>query len=330
VIGVLRSGRPELYAHLADEPLVRSNDGAHDLRAWHSLGVGSAMIVPMVAGERMLGALTLAGAEPRPAYSLADVALAEELAERCALALDAARVYRRAGQAVELRDALLATVSHDLKNPLALIAGQAQLLRRRSDREGGAIAAGMSPGLARIETAVGRMTGMIDELVDVARLEFGYQLELQRQSIDLVGLVQRKTFEHQQTTSRHLIRVAADDELVGNWDSARLERVLDNLLANAIKYTPDGGVITVIVVRDDDETGSWALLSVRDSGVGIPAADLPRIFERFQRAGNVGRISGSGIGLSVSRHIVERHGGSISVDSAEGHGSIFTIRLPLR
>jgi signal transduction histidine kinase len=117
--------------------------------------------------------------------------------------------------------------------------------------------------------------------------------------------------------------------LAGDWDSARLERVLDNLLANAIKYTPEGGVITVIIVRDDDETGSWAVLSVRDSGVGIPAADLSHIFERFQRAGNVGRIGGSGIGLSVARHIVELHGGSISVDSMEGEGSIFTIRLPL-
>ena len=104
--------------------------------------------------------------------------------------------------------------------------------------------------------------------------------------------------------------------------------MLDNLLGNAIKYTPDGGVITVIVVRDDDEPGAWAVVSVRDPGVGIPPADLPRIFDRFQRAGNVGRIAGTGIGLAVARHIVEQHGGNISVETVERKGSTFTIRLP--
>jgi signal transduction histidine kinase len=104
--------------------------------------------------------------------------------------------------------------------------------------------------------------------------------------------------------------------------------VLDNLLGNAIKYTPDGGVITVIVVRDDDETGHWAVLSVRDPGVGIPAEDVERIFERCQRAGNVGLIRGSGVGLATARQIVAQHGGSISVESVEGGGSTFTIRLP--
>jgi signal transduction histidine kinase len=104
--------------------------------------------------------------------------------------------------------------------------------------------------------------------------------------------------------------------------------MLDNLLGNAIKYTPDGGVITVIVVRDDDEAGTWAVVSVRDPGVGIPAQDLPRIFDRFQRARNVGRIGGSGIGLAVAHQIVEQHAGSISVESVEGEGSTFTVRLP--
>lgn len=171
------------------------------------------------------------------------------------------------------------------------------------------------------------VTKLLLEL-DIARLELGQPLELKRRPMDLVGLARRKISEYEQTAERHVFRVAAETELVGVWDAARLERVLDNLLGNAIKYTPDGGVITVIVVRDDDETGHWAVLSVRDPGMGIPPVDVQRIFERFQRAGNVGPISGSGIGLAVVRQIVEQHGGTISVESTEGEGSTFTLRLP--
>jgi signal transduction histidine kinase len=303
-------------------------DNAEDLQVLRELGLGSAIIVPMVARDRMLGALTFAGAEPRRSYELVDLNLAEDLAGRCALAVANARLYRHAQDALQRRDTFLATVSHDLKNPLALIAGQAQLLRRVADREGAPNASRITQGLGRIETTVTRMTGMLDELLDIARLELGYSLELQRRPTDLVGLMRRKVSEYEQTSIRHVFRVAAETELLGVWDSGRLERVLDNLLGNAIKYTPDGGVITVIVVRDDDEQRAWAVLSVRDPGVGIPAADLTRIFDRFQRARNVGLIGGTGIGLSVAREIVEQHGGTISVESIEGHGSTFTVRLP--
>jgi signal transduction histidine kinase len=109
----------------------------------------------------------------------------------------------------------------------------------------------------------------------------------------------------------------------------RLERVLENLLSNAIKYSPEGGSITV-AIADEEIGGPWAVLTVRDQGLGIPAADLPRVFERFQRARNVeGRIGGTGIGLASARQIVEQHGGTIAAESAEGTGSTFTVRLPL-
>jgi signal transduction histidine kinase len=327
VMQVLRTGRATVIAVLPYEMMPGSTNDAQDLQALQTLGLGSAIIVPMTARNRTFGALTLAGAEPRRPYELADLTLAEEFADRVALALDHAELYRQARASLERRDAFLATVSHDLKNPLSLIAGQAQLLRRVADREGALSASRIGEGLGRIEASIARMNGMVDELVDIARLEFGQPLDLQRRPMDLVGLARGKVSEYEHTTDRHAFRVAADTELIGEWDAARLERVLDNLLSNAIKYTPDGGVIDVIVVRDDDETGSWAVVSVRDPGVGIPALDVPHIFERFQRAGNVGRISGSGIGLAVARQIVEQHGGSISAESVEGEGSTFTVRL---
>ena len=114
------------------------------------------------------------------------------------------------------------------------------------------------------------------------------------------------------------------------WDADRLTRVLENLVANAVKYSPAGSTVVVRVDFEEAPNGPLAVLSVADQGVGIPAADLPHIFERFRRGGNVaGRIAGSGLGLWGSQRIVAQHGGTITIDSAEGSGTTVTVRLPL-
>ena len=118
-------------------------------------------------------------------------------------------------------------------------------------------------------------------------------------------------------------------QLIGSWDPARMERVLDNLLGNAVKYSPTGGEIVVGVSHEQTAAGDWAVLVVRDQGVGIPAADLPHVFEPFHRARNVGKVAGTGIGLAGVRRIVEQHGGAITAESREGVGSAFRVRLPL-
>jgi signal transduction histidine kinase len=114
------------------------------------------------------------------------------------------------------------------------------------------------------------------------------------------------------------------------WDPTRLGRVLANLLENAVKYSPYGGVIVVRVDRERGSAGDFAILEIQDPGIGIPADDVERIFERFQRASNVeGRVSGTGIGLASALHIVESHGGSMTAESQEDAGSVFRVRLPL-
>jgi signal transduction histidine kinase len=123
---------------------------------------------------------------------------------------------------------------------------------------------------------------------------------------------------------------SALESLEGRWDASRLERVIGNLLDNAVKYSPAGGDIVISVSREASESRDWAVLAVSDQGLGIPADQLGHVFERFQRGRNVtGRISGAGIGLSGVKQIVEQMGGSISVVSTEGAGSTFTVRLPL-
>jgi PAS domain S-box-containing protein len=229
------------------------------------------------------------------------------------------------------KDDFLASVAHDLRNPLTSVKGYADLLRRQLARTDHPEAERLLARLEQIETSVARMAILIDAVMDLARSQLGRPLELRRLPTDLVALASHAVAEQQQLAEEHAIRLQADaPSLVGSWDPVRLERVVHNLLSNAIKYSPDGGEVLVTVAWTEDASGAWAVLAVRDRGLGIPAEDLPRLFERFHRGGNVvGRIAGTGIGLASSRQIVEQHGGSIAVESRVGEGSTFTMRLPL-
>ena len=175
------------------------------------------------------------------------------------------------------------------------------------------------------------MARLVANLLDLAQPEADGPLALARRPTDLVALVRQAVAAQQAGTGRHRLRVESGEAaLVGAWDAARLERVLGNLLGNAVKYSPDGGEIAVNVAREVDAAGAWALVSVRDDGLGIPAEDLPRVFERFHRGANVaGRIGGTGIGLAAARQVIEQHGGQVAVTSREGAGTTVTVRLPL-
>jgi signal transduction histidine kinase len=189
----------------------------------------------------------------------------------------------------------------------------------------------LAAGLTNVDRSVTWMTRLVEQLLDVARTQEGRPLPLERRPTDLVALARRLATEHQLGTERHRIEVlSALSSLTGMWGANRLERVLANLLTNAIKYSPGGGTVRVTISRVEPADGCWAVVSVHDSGVGIPAADLPRLFKRFQRGANVSdRISGTGIGLATARQLVELHGGTISVESVQGAGSTFTVRMPL-
>lgn len=245
-----------------------------------------------------------------------------------------------AEEALRMRDELLAIVSHDLKNPLAAIKGNIQLARRRVEQANVPDSERVASILDRIDEAQAKMNMLINELMDFGRLQAGLPLTLQRRPTDLLALAQEVATQQQQATTRHNIRVRSSvPELVGWWDAERLERVIANLLSNAIKYSPNGGDIAVEVGQERvarEETGegagaeTWAMLTVRDQGLGISTDDMPHIFEWFRRAGDVsGRISGAGIGLASSLRAVEQHGGTMSVESKPGVGSSFTMRLPV-
>lgn len=267
------------------------------------------------------------GEAARVAWMLAQIARlcdAEALREQ-AIRDQAARAA--AEMAIRMRNDFLASVSHDLQNPLGLIRNQAQLMSRRLDRGDHPDSERFRAGLARVEAATRRASDLIGELLDVARLEAGQTLVLERQSVDLIALAQRAVSLTAPTASHKTITLnAAEPSLVGQWDGARLERVVANLLSNAVKYGAVDDAIEVDLARE----GGDAVLTVRDHGLGIPKEDLPHVFERFHRGHNVtAQVPGTGLGLAGARTIVEQLGGTIEIFSVEGEGTAVTVRLPL-
>ena len=215
-----------------------------------------------------------------------------------------------------LRQDVLAIVSHDLRNPLAVIGMQTQLLQGRQAYD--------EAGVGVIREQVRRMTHLIDDLSDVVRLDEG-QFLLRQEELDLGILATEAVLRAGVQTDRHTIRVELpENPVMGYWDRVRLEEVLDNLVGNAVKYSPAGGEILVQVAGADGE----AHLSVTDHGVGVPTEALPQLFERFRRADGTG-LPGLGFGLYIARMLVEAHGGRILVESEFGRGSTFTVVLPI-
>lgn len=250
---------------------------------------------------------------------------AQQLEERGRLAEREQAARGAAEAALRARDTFLSLASHELRTPLTALLGNAQLLRRFGQHD--ALDARAVRALDQIERQGERLRALTEQLLDTSRLQAG-QLSIQTLPLDLAALVRQVVAEMRATAERHTLRVTGEEgplRIAG--DALRLEQVLHNLLGNAIKYSPDGGPITVRLARE----GASALLEVADRGIGIPAPAQPQLFDRFFRAANAQTtgIGGLGIGLYVVKEVVTRHGGTIEVSSVEGQGTVFTIRLPL-
>ncbi len=232
-------------------------------------------------------------------------------------------LYQEARDALELRQEFLSIASHELKTPLASIKIYVQLLSRsralRESRE--------SAMVNDLAAQVDRLEALVADLLDASRVQQG-RLMLDLAPIDLAELARRviDRFEHAaERTELHRLELQAPAPVIGIWDGARLDQVLTNLVSNALKYSPKGGLVRVSVTATD---GGGAVLSVEDEGIGIPAEEMPKLFEPFVRLSGAGHISGTGLGLYITRELVSRHGGSIECDSRPGGGTTFIVRLP--
>jgi two-component system phosphate regulon sensor histidine kinase PhoR len=227
----------------------------------------------------------------------------------------------------QIRAEFIDNLSHELRTPLTTISLLAETLSREVDATGDAIPARIRDRVAKIEVETGHIVQMVNELLDLSRIEGGGAI-VHLDDVDLGGAAVASTerlrlFAERQGVRLHVDAAAGLPRVRG--DEARLGQVLVNLLHNAVKFSPDGGDVTVRVVRDGDEV----VVSVADHGIGIPRAALARIFERFYKVDRARmRGGGTGLGLAIARHVVAQHGGRIWVESEEGRGSVFSFALP--
>jgi PAS domain S-box-containing protein len=290
------------------------------------LGIGSVMLLPLFSGARPLGVMALGTgrAESARDYDRQDLAVAEELASRIAAAMDNARLYKATQEANRLKDEFLATLSHELRTPLNAILGWVQMLKARVlDPETAARALDAIDRNARLQTQ------LISEILDVSRIIRG-KLRLDRQEVGLSALVDAAWESERFAVEAKNIRVTkqVDESIRLDADPQRLQQILWNLLSNAVKFTPEGGEIEIRALRDDSQVE----FTVRDSGVGIGPHFLPHVFDRFRQAdASTTRVHGGlGLGLSIVKHLVESHGGSIVAESeGRDRGATFRVRLPV-
>lgn len=284
------------------------------------------VVTELRARNNSLGLLAI---EPRGGGDFARDELqgiADDLANRVAAAIDNAALFKRAQDAIKVREEFISIASHELKTPITPLKLQTQLLLRMADRQPESEwkrdhIVGM---LRSSNQQIDRLTRLVDDLLDMSRMGQG-KLQLSFAEFDLVALVLEilKRFEEQLARAGIQVEASLPESLIVCWDSFRIEQVLINLLANAVKYAP-GKPVSVTLSQENN----IVVLSIKDNGAGISKTDQARIFKRFERVGSSTAIAGLGLGLYIVSQIVGEHGGKVFVESSLGHGAKFTVKIP--
>jgi signal transduction histidine kinase len=280
------------------------------------------MSVPLIARGRGLGVLTFVAAESGRRYSASDLALAEEIGRRAAIAIDNAQLYEQAQSAIRARQDVLAIVSHDLKNPLGAILMTVERLTEESPTDD---PAARKRGIHLIQRSAERMNRLIADLLDVASIEAGH-LAVEMKPHPVGPLIREAVELHRARAAQKQLQlegVLPDTELEVDCDRGRVLQVFGNLIGNAIKFTPNGGSIKVCAEPCGEET----LFFVADSGAGIKPDELSHVFDRFWQARSVARV-GTGLGLTIAKGLVEAQGGRIWAESTVGQGATFFFTIP--
>jgi PAS domain S-box-containing protein len=317
----LHSRQPVMIEQVTDADIRSLSHGPEHTRIMRELAPKSLMTVPLTARGATFGIFTLVRSErPRP-YDDADLAFAVEIAQRAALAADNARLYAESQQAVRAREHVLAIVSHDFRNALGVIATSARLLLSAP--------AGGEQQKRRVQTLVrvaDRMTRLVQDLLDVSRLQAGHTLTVEAAAQEVTSLIQDACESFRAVMEEKLITLdcQADDGLPAVMaDRDRMLQVFSNLIGNAAKFTPEGGTISVGAKADNGDVQFW----VSDTGTGIKAEEAAHIFDQFWQATRTASL-GSGLGLPIAKGIVEAHGGRIWVTSQPGIGATFYFTVP--
>jgi GAF domain-containing protein len=327
---IVKTQQPFLIQHIPPELLRAAARNAENLALIEKLQLRSYIAVPMLSSKRVVGVLTLAMAESGRGYSQDDLRFAVDIAERAAIAVENARLFREtaraldreqqaradAEQAARFAELFIGILGHDLRSPLQAIGMSAQSMLRLAtdDRQ-------RRPALNMVATTA-RMSRMVDQLLDFTRIRVGGGLKLDSAAADL-GPMAQLVAEETQAASGCTIKLERSGDTVGKWDADRLAQVFSNLLGNTVRHGTSGHPI---LFRLDGSDDNWVLIEVENRGQ-IPPEILPRIFEAFQGGQHEGRSGGLGLGLYISHAIVEAHGGTITVTSGD-ESTIFRLHLP--
>jgi signal transduction histidine kinase len=281
--------------------------------------------VPMLQRDELLGALYLTKPPDDPPFSAADEQLSVAMASMAAVALHHAAVSAHAFETADalkqldaLRSDFVAMVSHELRSPMTVVSGIAHILQWRHDQLSQTETAEL---LNSLEREAGRLARLVSEFLDMEAIDHG-QIMLHRSEVDLVDLTCEAMIDAGHAQRTQIVGPVGDTVMVVDRD--RIKQVMLNLITNAAKFSPDGSPIYVGVEPRDDEV----IVSVTDQGPGIEPDEMGLLFERFSRLSTTIRRPGSGIGLYVSRMIVELHGGRIWAEGEPGRGATFSFALP--
>jgi PAS domain S-box-containing protein len=318
---VIENKRPIVVEQVTSQYIESLVQGPGHLQALLATGIRSFVAVPLLVRGRSLGALFLGSSTLSHVFGQGDLRLAEALADRAAMAIENARLYRSSLYATQLRDQVLGVVAHDLRNPLTAILLQAGALTRRgSDPERRS-----QKRIEAIHRAATRMNRLIQDLLDVAVMESGrLTMEPARLSARELIVAAMEMQTPLASSSSLELRADVDRDVPDVWgDRDRLLQVFENLIGNAIKFTKAGGCITVGAASRDHEV----IFRVADTGSGIAPENLPRLFDRFWQATRANR-QGAGLGLPITKGIVEAHGGRIWVESTPNRGTTISFVIP--
>jgi signal transduction histidine kinase len=320
------SGGASIYSNTSFATLREISESDEHAEFGSALGVRSLMVVPLTARGQTLGAMSFVSLDKGRRYTQADLALASELADRAGIAIDNARLYRQLQESNRLKDEFLGTVSHELRTPLNAVLGWAQILKRTGVADPDQTARAIDA----IERNAQAQAQLVEDLLDTSRVVSG-KLRITFVPVDLADLVQAAVESLRPLArSRGLdLTLTVGEGLVPIMaDAARLQQVIGNLVSNALKFTPPAGRVEVSVRR----AGGTMEIAVADTGAGIAPEFLPFVFDRFRQADSTTTRThgGLGLGLSIARHLVALHGGTIRAESpGEQQGATFTVVLPI-
>jgi PAS domain S-box-containing protein len=323
LINVIKTGKPEFYPVISDELLKAASKDEEHYKLVKHIGFTSAMIVPLFRKDKCIGAITFVSTETKRNYTRRDLEIAKNLSIRASLALENAQLFKASQDAVNLRDNFISVASHELKTPVTSVKIFAQVLKKHSEQIGDEKAVNY---LNKMENQIDKLTELIYDLLNVSRIQAG-RIKYRQQKFNFDDFIKEIVEVLQSTETKHVLLLKGGTKAIVNGDKERIGQVINNLVANATKYSPSNDKVIISTKRVDGQV----VVSVKDFGIGIQKSHQHKIFERFYRVfdSTDKTFPGLGLGLYIASEIVKRHGGKLWVKSNVGKGSTFYFSLPV-